>query len=725
MNVPICTPKELPADMKVAAAANAMRINPTNHPRVDRMIRVVELHAGQKPPNFVLAPEHLALMTQKYWGTGGVKLSVSFMESLQSDLRDKLLSHMNAWGQYCNVSFAWTSGVGDVRISRGSGGYWSYIGTDIQSIPHNQQTMNLEGFTMAMPESEFVRVVRHETGHCLSGGTLIDCPRNLKTHPLGIPINELVGTQPWVYAWKDGRIVVRKASRVWLSRRNAPTVRVILRTGRGYHKGQYRPPLELIGTADHPVLLSDGVTWKNLGDLKSGDRLCSLYRSKNGQRSRITWTGLNDRVREHVLVAESVYGPRPEGHDCHHKDENMLNQTVENLEWKNEFDHHSDHGKGKKMPAESVARRADAYRGFHHSEESKAAMSAAHTGKTLSEETKAKMSASTKGRKQSQELIENRTESMRTFYANGGRSGMFGKTASQETRRKRSESMKRTLASKRAANHVVVSVEPWLSQDVYDMTVPDAESFIANGVVVHNCLGFPHEHMRKEIVQLIDPAKAIKYFGQTQGWSPAMVQQQVLTPLSDASIMGTPHADQTSIMCYQLPGSITTNGQPIIGGTDIDALDQQFAAKVYPLPTPPKPNPPPVNPPTGAVQVVIPQAGTYVLQAASNGQTGASFMAHDFTFDVSDVQTVLSTGASIGARLNSAIWLAGFAAQQAVPPANTGAAKGSAENGRRELERLTTTADANQARGLLSSIDWQSVGLFLAKLILELQTAAV
>ena len=35
-------------------------------------------------------------------------------------------------------------------------------------------------------------------------------------------------------------------------------------------------------------------------------------------------------------------------------------------------------------------------------------------------------------------------------------------------------------------------------------------------------------------------------------------------------------------MCYQLPGSITKSGQPIRGGTDINATDYRFAGRIYP-----------------------------------------------------------------------------------------------------------------------------------------------
>ena len=34
-------------------------------------------------------------------------------------------------------------------------------------------------------------------------------------------------------------------------------------------------------------------------------------------------------------------------------------------------------------------------------------------------------------------------------------------------------------------------------------------------------------------------------------------------------------------MCYQLPGDITKDGKPIVGGLDIDASDFAFAASIY------------------------------------------------------------------------------------------------------------------------------------------------
>src|SRR5574337_142890 len=122
---------------------------------------------------------------------------------------------------------------------------------------------------------------------------------------------------------------------------------------------------------------------------------------------------------------------------------------------------------------------------------------------------------------------------------------------------------------------------PTMNLQDFSMGTPDSED---NRVVRHetgHTLGFPHEHMRQDLVARIDRDKAYQYFWDTQRWDKDTVDQQVLTPLDEQSFMGTP-ADQTSIMCYQLPGEITIDGEPIVGGLDINETDYQFAGKIYP-----------------------------------------------------------------------------------------------------------------------------------------------
>lgn len=124
--------------------------------------------------------------------------------------------------------------------------------------------------------------------------------------------------------------------------------------------------------------------------------------------------------------------------------------------------------------------------------------------------------------------------------------------------------------------------EPTMNLQNFTMQTPDSEFYRVVRHETGHSLGFPHEHMRRELVQRIDEAKAIAYFGATQGWSPAMVRAQVLTPIEESTITGTLHADEHSIMCYQIPGSLTKDGLPIIGGVNIDKADRKFAAATYP-----------------------------------------------------------------------------------------------------------------------------------------------
>lgn len=143
------------------AAAQATAINPVNHPPVGRMARLLAATPSRM---------EIALITTKKWHTAGARLTVGFLDNPPLALRKRILLHMNAWGKTANVAFKESKTAPQVRIARSGGadgGYWSYLDTDILSIDSDQPTMNLEAFTMATPESEFVRVVRHETGHTL------------------------------------------------------------------------------------------------------------------------------------------------------------------------------------------------------------------------------------------------------------------------------------------------------------------------------------------------------------------------------------------------------------------------------------------------------------------------------------------------------------------------------------------------------------------------------
>jgi len=131
---------------------------------------------------------------------------------------------------------------------------------------------------------------------------------------------------------------------------------------------------------------------------------------------------------------------------------------------------------------------------------------------------------------------------------------------------------------------LIAKSRPTMNLEAFTMTTSD-EEFIR--VVRHEAghtLGFPHEHMRQAIIDRLDREKVIADFMKTQGWSRQEVIDQVLTPLEEASILGTNQTDETSIMCYQIDGELTIDGQPVLGGLDINQLDYSFTASVYPKP---------------------------------------------------------------------------------------------------------------------------------------------
>jgi hypothetical protein len=159
----VCLPRILPKAKWEKAAKTATEINPVNHPPIERLVRAL--------PGFRPTAAHISVLTTKYWHTGGVKLGVKFLDGESMALKKRILEHMNAWAKTANVQFKLSNTNAKVRIARidqgEMSGYWSYLGTDILSIPAGEPTMNLEAFSMQTPESEYHRVVRHETGHTM------------------------------------------------------------------------------------------------------------------------------------------------------------------------------------------------------------------------------------------------------------------------------------------------------------------------------------------------------------------------------------------------------------------------------------------------------------------------------------------------------------------------------------------------------------------------------
>jgi hypothetical protein len=129
---------------------------------------------------------------------------------------------------------------------------------------------------------------------------------------------------------------------------------------------------------------------------------------------------------------------------------------------------------------------------------------------------------------------------------------------------------------------VIPQSRPTMNLDSFTEATPDSEFFRVVRHEAGHTLGFPHEHMRRELIDRLDFNKVIDYYAATEGWTKEETLSQVLLPLEESSIFGTPTPDEESIMCYQIPGTITKDGYPILGGMDISKVDYEFAATVYP-----------------------------------------------------------------------------------------------------------------------------------------------
>ena len=371
---------------------------------------------------------------------------------------------------------------------------------------------------------------------CLSGDTLIDCPRDLTCYPRGIPIRDLVGRRFLTYTWDaaahavtlrwadnvhqtgvktvyrvalapaigwrqttaeqekavrrlraEGKEYIEIARLLGLRRTTVRGICVRLSRRSGKHGRhvmnypRYWPPMELTGTEDHPVMLTTGV-WRHLGELQPGDRLMSLYRCED-ERTHIRWTGAR-KVSEQQFVCEQMHGPRPVGAHAHHGNENPYDHTPDNLIWKDASRHAGDHlAKANRRGTRGWKKTGKHPRGMagkQHSTETKLRISAASL----------KMWAQDDGT-----LLRRVQQSAALMSSPQAQAKRVATRRAQGTSEKALAAYRSNAIKARAAyhqkvdnaNHVVIG-RPELCglAPVYDMTVEETGNFVANGVVVHN-----------------------------------------------------------------------------------------------------------------------------------------------------------------------------------------------------------------------------------------------
>ena len=158
---------------------------------------------------------------------------------------------------------------------------------------------------------------------CLVGDTLIQTIEGAK------PIKDLVGTQPYVYCMdNNGKLIIKKASKVWKTRENAQLVEIDFNRGK------------LICTPDH-LIYTRNRGWVKAIELQPKDKLNGLGFSKGNEIDEmIKLTSDNKYYKHHRFIMEQM-GHDIKGKDVHHLDENHLNNVYSNLQVLT----HSEHSK--------------------------------------------------------------------------------------------------------------------------------------------------------------------------------------------------------------------------------------------------------------------------------------------------------------------------------------------------------------------------------------------
>lgn len=403
--------------------------------RARRILRQLEAHAGEVHPDYAAkrAREHVrraairtALVEAGERYSGPQDGSVDDMEAI---LR-RALSERADDGDAGTFLSDTTRGL--AFLDRAESGPFFALGIPV-----------LDRMRVGMTPGEMILYVAAKG--CLVGGTLIDCPRDLSKYPLGIPIRELVGKQFLTYSWDAdlNRPCLSKVLDVWkVGRERVYKVRLSTKSRQnmgnrngGARRAKYLPPLELVGTFDHPVMLSNG-TWRKLGDLRLGDSLKSMYRRASSKPNYcwLSWSSslIKTDVAEHRFVCEEIFGASTDS--VHHKDHNRINNSPDNLCWINASDHASYHLGVSNKKGESGWKVTGVHpRGM--------------SGKRHSIYAKERM-----------------------------------KTAAIELSKKRA----RSSSGRFAPNHEVVSVDYAGVREVFDMNVEGTNNFVANGVFVHN-----------------------------------------------------------------------------------------------------------------------------------------------------------------------------------------------------------------------------------------------
>lgn len=333
---------------------------------------------------------------------------------------------------------------------------------------------------------------------CVRRGTLIEVVRDVGAQPKGVPIeNVREGDLAYCYL-PTGALALRPVLRAWRTG-HRELVRVRWRGAGNHHAGHVDV------TPEHLVRLVTG-EWRAAGALMPGDSVTALSRGTGQGYARLWPTGAPEITREHRFIYEQVHGTSPE--HVHHDNERKLDNRVGNLIGQTASEHLSHHGRN--CSDELRAKRSANAKASGRVPS--AGVGSAHAG----------WLGLTRG--QVEDALRAQDWSVtKAARAGGWDFDTFKKYAvlvgfdlddlKRMNRAVRRDAIVAGAAHARAVrsanNHTVLRVEVLIEHDdVYDLTIAEAECFIAGELCVHNC-----KHPNLQNIPRVDDPTSPTYKG--------------------------------------------------------------------------------------------------------------------------------------------------------------------------------------------------------------------
>jgi deoxyhypusine synthase len=377
-------------------------------------------------------------------------------------------------------------------------------------------------------------------GYCLHGDTMIEAPRDLKKHPKGIPIRELVGKSGFpVYSYDRDkqRIVLSNVAAVFPSgKKKLYKVKYSWTSKGNARKRSKRCTGEVVASADHQFLMRNG-TYKKLSELSSADRLMpfnAVYK-QNGYAAAVyrhvyTNSRKPSRLPEHRMIAEHAAGrPLVASDQVHHIDHCPWNNSPDNLQIMTPEEHSEHHGltapreqrqrQGRKLrelyslPEVRERRRAlvsgEMNPRFIEGLDESVIRTALGKHKGVLERVAEDLGVSVKAIKNRMRMYSIPTNRCRADAHNRFVPGLSEEVVREALVRNRMFVQKACrdigvshkvfyhrmamygipFPQQRVDNHVVESIEYWGEDETFDMTVDGTHNFAANSVILKNSEG--------------------------------------------------------------------------------------------------------------------------------------------------------------------------------------------------------------------------------------------